>query len=76
VPGFRAVQAAALRSGALGCSLSGAGPAIFAVAETAEAQAVGEAMQRAWTGIDTELRLCTLDRSGARVLAEEGQPCA
>src|ERR1700753_997712 len=33
VPGFGAVQAAALEAGAVGCSLSGAGPATFAVVE-------------------------------------------
>ncbi len=33
VPGFRDVQRAALAAGALGCTLSGAGPAVFAVVE-------------------------------------------
>lgn len=74
VPGFREVQAAAMAAGALGCSLSGAGPAVFAMALEDQAAAIGAAMQGAWRGIGTELRLCTLDRLGARVLAEV--PCA
>jgi homoserine kinase len=70
VPGFRAVQAAGLAAGAWGCSLSGAGPAVFAVAEGGAAPAVGEALRRSWAdaGIACEIKLCVLDRRGARVL--------
>ncbi|HTQ81505.1 MAG TPA: homoserine kinase, partial [Thermoanaerobaculia bacterium] len=71
VPGFRAAQAAALGEGALGCGLSGAGPAIFAVADSPAAGAVGEALRRALAaaGLEAEIRLCGLDRKGARVLS-------
>lgn len=42
---YSAVKDAALAAGALGCALSGSGPAMFAVADTmASAQAVAEAM--------------------------------
>jgi hypothetical protein len=43
---------------------------VFAVAETDAAPAVGEALRRAWAiaGIACEVRLCGLDRQGARVL--------
>ncbi len=71
VPGFRAAQAGALAAGALGCSLSGAGPAIFAVAESrAQAAAVAEALQQGLTGagLASTARLCRLDQRGARVL--------
>lgn len=34
IPGFAAVKAAALGAGALGCSISGAGPSVFALAES------------------------------------------
>ncbi|HEV7516859.1 MAG TPA: homoserine kinase [Thermoanaerobaculia bacterium] len=71
VPGFRAVQAAALSQGALGCGLSGSGPAIFAVAGSPEhGQEMGEAMRRALAaaGVAAAVRLCGLDRQGARVL--------
>ncbi|MEA2692243.1 MAG: homoserine kinase [Acidobacteriota bacterium] len=72
VPGFRAVQAAALASGALGCGLSGSGPAIFAVAHSpAHGEEVGEAMRQALesAGLASTVRLCGLDHRGARVLA-------
>lgn len=71
VPGFRAVQAAALAAGAIGCSLSGAGPACFALTEPGDARAVGEAMARAWSeaGVPCAVRVCELDPQGARVAA-------
>lgn len=71
VPGFRAVQDAAMGAGAIGCSLSGAGPACFALAGPGEARAVGEAMARAWAreGVRCVVRLCELDPQGARVAA-------
>lgn len=48
VPGFRAVQAAARDAGALGCSLSGSGPSIFALcASPADAERVADAMAEA-----------------------------
>jgi len=76
VPGFRDVQAAGLAAGAWGCSLSGAGPAVFAVAEAAAAPPVGEALRRAWAGagVACEVKVCVLDRRGARVL-EQDDPC-
>jgi homoserine kinase len=73
VPGFHAVQAAGLAAGAWGCSLSGAGPAVFAVAEAGAAAPVGEALRRAWAGagVACEIKVCVLDRRGARVLELE-----
>ncbi len=78
VPGFRAVQSAGLRGGAWGCSLSGAGPAVFAVAEAAAAPAIGEAMRTAWAGAGVECRieLCTLDCQGARVVEDAERAAA
>jgi homoserine kinase len=74
VPGFRAVQRAAVEAGAWGCSLSGAGPAVFAVAEDGAAPAVGGAMQRAWAdaGVPARVRVCRVDEQGARVV----EPCS
>jgi homoserine kinase len=71
VPGFRAAQAAALARGALGCGLSGSGPAIFAVAQSPEhGEEVGEGMRQALeaAGLASTVRLCGLDHQGARVL--------
>jgi len=72
VPGFRAAQAAALRAGALGCTLSGAGPAIFAAAESPDGgRGVADALQTGLreAGVASEARLCGLDLQGARVLS-------
>ena len=72
VPGFRAAQAAALEAGAWGCTLSGAGPALFAVAESPEhGREVADAVQGGLrgAGLDSTFRLCGLDRQGTRLLA-------
>jgi len=71
VPGFRAAQAAALAAGALGCTLSGSGPALWAVAETAEhGHLVAAALQGALkeAGLASSAKLCGIDPRGARVL--------
>ncbi len=71
VPGFRAAQKAALRAGALGCTLSGSGPSVFAVAEgTHHGKEVVAAIQEAFqtAGLASEARLCGVDPLGARVL--------
>ncbi len=58
IPGFEAVQAAAMQRGALGCSISGAGPSIFALCDSGYlAQAVGQGMQAAFRDIGTESQL-------------------
>ena len=72
IPGFRAAQAAALEAGAWGCTLSGSGPALFAVAESiAHAGEVADAIQGGLrgAGLDSTARLCGLDRQGARLLS-------
>jgi homoserine kinase len=71
VPGFRAAQAAALARGALGCGLSGSGPAIFAVAASRrEGEEIAGAMAGALAaaGLAAEVRPCRLDSEGARIL--------
>ena len=70
VPGFREVQAAALDQGAEGCSYSGAGPAIFALAGQDRVAAVAEAMAQAWDrcGVRCQVRVCRLEGQGARIL--------
>ncbi|MFN7959044.1 MAG: homoserine kinase [Holophagaceae bacterium] len=72
VPGFRTAQAAAKALGALGCSLSGSGPSVFAVAEEeGQAAAIAEAIGGAFAGAGLESRawICALDPEGARVLS-------
>jgi homoserine kinase len=71
VPGFRAAQAAAKRLGALGCSLSGSGPSMFAVAEDeGQAGAISEGIRNAFAeaGLESQGWICALDPDGARVL--------
>ncbi len=71
VPGFRAAQAAAMEAGAWGCSLSGSGPALFAVAESpAHARQVADAIQGGLSGagLESTAHLCGLDRQGARLI--------
>ncbi|HUQ84298.1 MAG TPA: homoserine kinase [Gemmatimonadaceae bacterium] len=73
IPGFREAKAAALAAGALGASISGAGPTTFAlVADLACAQAVAVAMEAAFAsqGIESRVRVCEVDRVGARVEVE------
>ena len=73
VPGFAAVKAAATAAGALGASLSCAGPSIFALAASMEiAQAAGAAMQRAFdaaSSAGSDLWVCSVGPQGARVLS-------
>jgi homoserine kinase len=73
VPGFYAVKAAALAAGALGCSISGSGPSVFALASSLEvATQAGEAMQRAFnneSAVGADLWVSTVGRQGARVIS-------
>lgn len=73
VPGLAEIKAAATTAGALGCSLSGSGPSIFALAATLEiAQAAGEAMQRAFDAtshVGADLWVCPVGRQGAKVIS-------
>ena len=69
IPGFREAKAAAINAGALGASISGAGPTTFALAgDLACAQAVAVAMEGAFAaeGITSSVRVCEVDRVGAR----------
>jgi homoserine kinase len=70
IPGFAAVKQAALEAGALGCSISGAGPTVFAWALEAEAGAVRSGMVAAFHrhGLDSDAWVSAIDREGARVV--------
>ena len=76
IPGFTAVKRAALKAGALGCSISGAGSSVFAVTtEKDRGDRIGEAMRRAFArvSLDSIVTVTTIDRSGARVVVS-GSP--
>ena len=75
VPGFRAVQTAALEAGALGCSLSGAGPSVFAwCADEAVAAEVRAAMCEGFdrTGVETAAWISPVNAPGAHLVETEG----
>lgn len=77
IPGFRAVQRAALDAGALAASISGAGPSIFALCSQAEdASRVGAAMRAAFAaaGHSSDLHHGAVPRRGARVLGGDEWP--
>lgn len=69
VPGFRQIVTAAREAGALGASLSGSGPSIFAWCREADASSVREAMTGSLvsTGVDCESWVSAVDAPGARV---------
>jgi homoserine kinase len=71
LPGFPEAKAAALEAGALGCSISGAGPSAFAFAASEESgRVIADAMVAAYRGrgIAASARVCSIDARGARVL--------
>lgn len=75
IPAFAAVKHAALRAGALGCSISGSGPSVFALCRTeAEATRAGEAMAATWkaAGVQSDVWVSVLSQEGARVVPNGG----
>ncbi|MBE9007352.1 homoserine kinase [Fortiea sp. LEGE XX443] len=66
IPGYDAVNAAAVAAGAYGMVISGAGPTLLALADVAHSQAVELAMVTAWkdTGIDAVVRSLSLNTQG------------
>ena len=52
IPGFAEVKRSAIGEGALGCSISGAGPSVFAWCEEPQSQAICSAMVRAFARHD------------------------
>lgn len=71
IKGFDDVKAAALSRGALGCSISGAGPSVFALCDSGYlAQAAGQGMQEAFAlhGITSQLYVSPINQEGVIVL--------
>lgn len=68
IPHFREVKRAALDAGAFGCSISGSGPTIFAIAETSNAEACAAAMKRAMADVPSEVRVTGIARKGAHAV--------
>jgi homoserine kinase len=72
VPGFAHIARAALDSGAIGCTLSGAGPAMFALCRSLEsAERVGDAMKAALQQhgrVEGQVLVSRVSPAGARVV--------
>ena len=70
VPGFAEVKGAALDAGALGCSLSGSGPSVFAFAssdnQAAHVAACMAARFREVAGLDSDVYVGPVNTRGAR----------
>ncbi|MGI2906051.1 homoserine kinase [Tolypothrix sp. VBCCA 56010] len=67
IPGYDAVNSAALATGAYGMVISGAGPTLLALTDELHSQAVATAMTAAWKqqGISAIVRSLSLDTQGA-----------
>jgi len=70
IPGFQAVKDGAMKNGALGCSISGAGPTVFAWCEQQDAERIRDAMVAGFAahGLESDAWISTLDPSGARIV--------
>ena len=70
VPCFEDVKKVAIESGALGCSLSGSGPSIFALCETNKANEIREKMVRVCQNkkIKCQSWISSMKASGARLV--------
>jgi homoserine kinase len=73
IPGFRAVKEAARAAGALGCSISGSGPSVFALCASVEdAARAGAAMVAAFAsaGLASDLYLSAVNGTGPVVVED------
>ena len=74
IPGFNRVKAAALETGALGCSISGSGPSVFALcANMNSAQKVGSAMEESFkeAGLECDLYVSMVNQKGPLILEQK-----
>ncbi|WP_234735264.1 homoserine kinase [Tellurirhabdus bombi] len=71
IPQFKEVKQAALDAGALGCSISGSGPSIFALScDQNTATNVGNKMQNAFAsaGIGSEVYVSEINQQGPKII--------
>ncbi|MEA5006882.1 MAG: homoserine kinase [Rikenellaceae bacterium] len=71
IPGFSDIKRAAIGNGALGCSISGSGPSLFALSKGVEtAQKVGVAMQESLLKhqLKSELYVSKINQNGPRII--------
>ncbi|MDO6820421.1 homoserine kinase [Zobellia sp. 1_MG-2023] len=71
IPGFDQVKTEALKSGALGCGISGSGPSIFAFSKGIDtAHKVGEAIKEVYKniGIDYDVHVSKINSEGIKTI--------
>jgi homoserine kinase len=71
IPEFYPIKQAAMDAGALGCSISGSGPSIFALSrDEATAQKVAQAMRHGFDHVDIENHtfISPVNKEGARII--------
>lgn len=72
IPGFHEVKQAALKAGAYGCSISGSGPSLFAVAQSRQsARTIAKAMTRTFSrvaGTTCDVFISRVNMVGATLL--------
>ena len=67
IPHFYAVKQAALRAGAFGCSISGSGPTLFAIApDEGVARACRDSMRRAFAAVESTSHIGAIAKEGVR----------
>lgn len=70
IPGFHAIQSAAISAGALGCSISGSGPSIFAITtDKIHAEKVGSVMWEMCrkNGFECDLYVSSINKQGPQI---------
>ena len=71
IPGFDKIKKTVLEAGALGCSISGSGPSIFALGNSeGVAQMVEQTMKKIFNGMDIEVDIftSTINRQGQKII--------
>ena len=70
IKGGEQVKEAAIKSGALGCAISGAGPSIIALCDQSHGRTVSNAMVRAWeiAGVASRAPVLNVNRRGSECI--------
>ncbi|MDJ0601747.1 MAG: homoserine kinase [Crocosphaera sp.] len=69
IEGYEFVQECALKAGAYGMVISGAGPTLLALTSAGQIQSVEKAMKNAWTQLEiiADVRSLSIDTQGAKI---------
>jgi len=73
IPGFEKMKKAAIKAGALGCSISGSGPSVFALSTSKiKAKNIGESMQSVLhaLNIKNEIYISKINHDGPRIIRD------